>query len=527
MKLTVFKAKTDLSLWGGLGAVIFGVLCFFWGSVLSFFPVPWPDDSAFYLPGIQWISSSPRYLMHAQAPFVPTYDQANFNTMPALPFLFGVAHQLGVSTSHALRLFGVAVFGLWTFALAVFSRRLGLGWGLTFLVTLCALFSPSIRWGAMVVRPEIWQGLIWLLLVLEILSDRVKLWRISFLLACAAYIHFEAFLWIVPVALGLFSTKGGVAQGVRNLKGVFVRTFVFLIPWLIYVLLNWDVFWIQMNTQFGRLHSHHPYITSVHSFFHSLFMELGNPVSFPKFFNLAKIITWVMIAFGICRGLERAWQDPRVRPTALASVAALCGTFYLWMTKPETWFTAMIHLALWVLFVFALSGVSLRLKQIWTFVLSLLLVLHVGVAVVQWRGAVGHYSWDRYESWVDCIDSTIGSRTKIWQPHWPDVLVQLAGKNPDRDYTRAVDFQNIDALIDKHALSREVIIHSLFLPLDLPMSRIEFRGAPRSEDLYYLTDYPWMPFKQYSAANPIMKGWSLHMCQRGPFWAAVSLKGEH
>ncbi|MGK5086165.1 hypothetical protein WDW86_01290 [Bdellovibrionota bacterium FG-2] len=529
MKLAVFKEKTDLALWVLLGALIFSGVCFFWGSVLSFFPVPWPDDSAFFLPGIQWVSSSPRYLMHAQAPFVPTYDQANFNTMPALPLLFGLAHRLGVHTSHALRFLGMLVFGGWAFALAAFARRRGVGWGLTFLLTLCALFSPSIRWGAMVVRPEIWQGLIWVLLVLELDSGRSRLWRVSGFLACAAYIHFEAFLWIGPVALGLYPASNHetpwAAQWLKSLWGVFLRTLLFLLPWLIYVALNWDIFWIQLNTQFGRLHAYHPYITSLHSFFHSLFMELGSPVGFPKFFNLAKIMTWIMIVFGVFVGLRRIWREPKERAIGLAVVSALFGTFYLWMTKPETWFTAMIHLSLWVLFVFALSGISQPFRKIWAFGLGLLLVLHVGVAVHQWREARDQYSWESYEAWVNCIDATIGARTKIWQPHWPDVLVQLAGKDPNRDYTRAVDFQNVDALIEKHAHSSEVIIHSLFLPLDHPLTRGDFRGPPRGEDLHFVTDYPWMPFKQYSAASPTMKGWSLQICQRGPFWAAVSLKG--
>ena len=71
-------------------AAFAAIALFFWASPLSFIPVPWPDDSAFFLPGIDWLKWPPAYRMHAQAPFVPSYDVANFNTMPLLPLLMGL-----------------------------------------------------------------------------------------------------------------------------------------------------------------------------------------------------------------------------------------------------------------------------------------------------------------------------------------------------------------------------------------------------------------------------------------------------
>src|SRR5262245_9928936 len=52
-----------------------------WFSPLSFVPVPWPDDSAFYFVGREFWKWPPRWVMLPQAPFEPTYRIFNFNTM--------------------------------------------------------------------------------------------------------------------------------------------------------------------------------------------------------------------------------------------------------------------------------------------------------------------------------------------------------------------------------------------------------------------------------------------------------------
>src|SRR4051812_33089922 len=85
----------------------------YWFSSLSFFPHPWPDDSTIYLAGVDWLSDLTRFRMHNQAPFIPSYELANFNTMPLYTFLIGVAGKWGPGGVHGLRLLGTLVYSLW------------------------------------------------------------------------------------------------------------------------------------------------------------------------------------------------------------------------------------------------------------------------------------------------------------------------------------------------------------------------------------------------------------------------------
>jgi hypothetical protein len=161
-----------------LGKAIFqyrlltGLVClivlFFWSSTLSFFPVPWPDDAAFFLTGIEWANWPPLYRMHAQAPFVPSYDVANFNIMPGLPLMLGLGNLAGINGSHGIHVFGMVALALWATLLALWMARRKLGRRWIWLITLGALFAPVVRWGAMVVRTEVWQGLLWLLMLMEL-----------------------------------------------------------------------------------------------------------------------------------------------------------------------------------------------------------------------------------------------------------------------------------------------------------------------------------------------------------------------
>src|SRR3954463_6750855 len=84
------------------------VLFWFWRSRLAFAPVPWPHQSAFYLPGVELFQWPPRWRMHAEAAFVPSYDVANFRTMPGLPVLLGlvsrVVHPDWMSATQVIRL---------------------------------------------------------------------------------------------------------------------------------------------------------------------------------------------------------------------------------------------------------------------------------------------------------------------------------------------------------------------------------------------------------------------------------------
>lgn len=508
----------------------------FWASSLSFTPMPWPDDSAFFLPGIEWINSPSRYRMHAQAPFVPSYDQANFNTMPGMPLLLGVGNWIGISTSHSIRFFGIAAFVAYAVLLALWMRKKGFTLATTSVLALAALLSPAIRWGAMVVRPEIWQGLFWLLILLDLdgFYKKASAWRIPALLALGAYFHFDAIVWVIPTALAVFLNSWirgeSPTQALGRLAGVGWRTVLFLTPWLVYLLTHWDLFWTQMHIQFGRLEESHPYITSLHSFFHSIFMHLGAPVDYPKFFNLGKGITWSLLLGGtFYLTLEAVRELRRRQPAAttgtwLASVAAILTTLYLWVTKPETWYTTLIHVALWPMVVLVFSRLkNTRTRQVMTGLVAVLAVLQAAMALDQWRRTRDSYTWDGFTAWIDCIEKAVGERKRVWQPHWPDVLTNLAGRNPDRDYYRAVDFQGIEPLLEKHVASQEAIVHTLGFTASAKEWHSVYEGAPRDLDLYFVTEYPWIPFKNYSAPH-LKGGWKFTICHQGPFWAGISLK---
>jgi len=155
--------------------------------------------------------------------------------------------------------------------------------------------------------------------------------------------------------------------------------------------------------------------------------------------------------------------------------------------------------------------------------LLILLVVEIGVAAEQWQKTRSRYSWGAYHNWVGCIDQTVADRTYVWQPHWPDVLVELGGREPQREYFRAVDFKNIDLLLEKHVQSCEVIIHSLYFPLDEEAGTCSYQGNPRELDLYYLTEQ--VPFPRFSALF-LQDEWQLKICHQGPFWAAVSFRDK-
>lgn len=511
---------------------------FSWSSPLSFFPIPWPDDSAFFLPGLDWVNFPPRYLMRAQAAFVPEYLEANFNTMPFLPTLMGISARIGLDTTHAIRFFGFLVLTAWAMGLAYWMkiRKVPPLW--IWMVAWAALLSPVIRWGATLTRPEVWIGALWLLLLWELdgksvfakLKPLMKLdpkWRAPILLALGASIHFEAVIWVLPFAIGLFDRDLKV-WGSR-LWEVAWRTALLLSPWVLYGLLNWDLFWTQMNIQFGRLSTTNAWIQSLHGLFHYLFHSTGNPIDYPKFLNLGKALTWIALLLGVVLNLKPA------QPIRLAVAAGILVSLFLALKKPEVWFITLVHMALWPALLLLLpknldfkvlfqNMTSVDLARLLSFVGLLLLVgIETGVAARQYWMTRTHYSWDRFEEWIECIDRKIGERQEVWQPTSLDALVNLAGRNEERNYTRHNDFPGTEGNVQAYMARAQAIIHTHALPIDQPLQLQNYEGGARSMDLYYLKEWPWMTARRYSAPY-LGSPWKLEICQKGPFWAALSLR---
>ncbi|MGE4108701.1 MAG: hypothetical protein AB7F66_15970 [Bacteriovoracia bacterium] len=514
---------------GWLALALIIIVAFYWASSLSFFPVPWPDDSAFYLTGVEWIHSPSRYLMHSQAPWVPSYDAANFNTMPGMPLLLGLGNLVGISSPHAIRLYGMIFFAAWAWLLAV-----GMGaprrW--TWLVAIAAITCPAIRWGAMVVRPEVWVCLLWLLITLEIGGGfwrRPHPWRIPLFLALGAYIHFEAVFWVLPTALGLFpwssreTFSARTRTWARRLVGVTWRTLALLSPWLIYLLVHWSDFWSQMHTQFHRLAAEHPYLQSPHGVFHTLWISLGNPIDYPKFLNAGKFLFWGGSLLALAHAALGFAKEPATRGIRAALVAAYFSTWYLWASKPETWFTVMIHMTMGTLMAYELgrwvrANPSRMAQGALGAAAVALIVVQSAVAWDQWRKTREEYTWSNYHAWVDCLERGLAGRKKIWQPHWPDALNELKRRDFSRDLTRAVDFQGVDELIEKHAANVDAVLHSIFIPYGHADWRRRHEGAPTESDRHWVGDFPWMPFKNFARAEDPKS----YACQVGPFWALLS-----
>jgi len=279
-----------------------------------------------------------------------------------------------------------------------------------------------------------------------------------------------------------------------------------------------------MEQQFSRLAEGHPYIKSAHSFFHSLFVETGNPLQYPKFYNAGKIAFWIgllLAVFSIIRKIKISATD---RPTTTAALAAVLTTFYLWLDKPETWFILLFHMALFPIFILSLPKFSKKSAPI-TVLIVFLIAIQTAVAAYQYKKTKGIYQWGQYHEWVSCIDEKIGDKTKIWLPTALDVLVDLHKIKRERDYWGHNCFPEHPDRIANHMKKVNVMIHTWALPTDDVMVSKNYTGAPRSYDIDKVTNYPWIQYREYTAPR-MGEPWRGTVCQRGPFWAFISLKAD-
>ena len=576
-------------------------------SRLVWGPVPWPDGSAFYLPSIELLAWPPHWRMHAQAAFVPSYDQANFNLMPALPLILGVATRwLGLGrwlgAPLAIRVASMPALLLWAWVLWRWTARAledrgGLAarraLAIATLVGGAALWDPIVRWGTLVVRTETWIGLAWLLCLRELhrlealpvpggpgsagsANARARghaLWKISAALAMAAYFHFEAAYLVPAAAIGLIPAAAS-AESARplarewgtRLGGVAWRTLTLLSPWLLYVALNWNLFVEQMGVQFHRLGHENRLIANAYLTFHSLFLSLGSPEFTPKIFNVAKAAFWAILilltartAFGGLRQLERAARREQRglgSPSTLAAAVAFWTTFYLWCTKPEVWFTTLCHLTLWpwlAALLIALSerrrvtsdpGLGRSSERALLALTAVYGVLALGSGVFQQLKTPGYYSWRTYRAWVDCIETVasqtavahVGGQPRVWQPHVPDVLVELSQRSEHYDLTRALDFEARRPLAEEFGRKADVLIFSRWFnlspddPLYTPPDGHEvlsYEGPERPADIEKMRDHVEVPFGPWALEKlPVLEPgvYQAEVCQVGPFWSDLRVR---
>jgi hypothetical protein len=544
--------------------ILVGTAVFFCFSRLGFGPVPWPDGSAFYLPALELISWPPSWRMHAQAAFVPSYDEANFNLMPALPIVLGVLSKLGllkiIAAPLLIKIISVVALLIWA---GVFWR-----WLFQALVQqsippfralrdsailgLAALWDPTIRWGTLVVRTETWVGLCWMIILTVLWKNRKTdllpskaLWKISGLLALSAYFHFEAIILVPAVGLAImpqsFSKKGFFKAWWDSLLQIGLRTALFLSPWILYVLTHFSLFLKQMEVQFFRLSGSNVWISSPHLFFHSLFLEHGSPQGVPKIFNVAKAIFWVLIlvlSISLGHKIYKTIQQPKKTESlfsrlTLAAAAAFWVSFYLWCTKAEVWFITLCHLMFWPWLGLTLLEYYGKKPNIFATTLKNSGIVYGYLAIlgtlVQAQKIQPQYNWSEYQDWVSCIDRDIQkaihhSVPKIWQPYVPDVLVELSSRHPDYDLTRALDFHILSQNAWDFMKKADVLLLTTFFDIPHGQTPQRYDGPPREEDI---TTQQKIPFGRESLNRlPLEQpgAWTTHVCHYGPFWASILSK---
>lgn len=471
-----------------------------WLSPLAFVPVPWPDDSAFYLAGKDLWAWPPRWVMIAQAPFEPTYRLFNFNTMPLFPVLLGLGRLLGITSPHAIKVYPLAGASLAVAALAwglYRQARLPLAWTAGLLLPLT--LDPIFRWSSVLVRPESFIAALGVLLVFWLAygpPEKLRargLWHpIAFLLALGAYAHFNAIhlVWVV-VAACLFER-----DGLKRLLRIGWLTFVYLSPWVVTALLHLPLFLTQFRTQWERLVFPNDWLHSAQAFEKALWPAMGSPEPWSEWLRLTHPVFVASLLLALAVGLaaplallgnvavrEKAFNPQGVQKPLRALVPAgawVASSAWLWHTKPEVWFVAYLHVSVWTFVALAAAELH-RAASTWALVLLTpalaVAACFAAASVVQHRALreAGDWTWGNYTAFVDCIDRRLMELEKqrgsprpfrVWGPTFPDVLVELSNRHPQWELTRTNDFaqrtdlalqhgREVDAVVVTETLRRE------------------------------------------------------------------------
>ena len=514
----------------------------YWLSPLSFVPVPWPDDAVFFLVANNLLQWPPTWVMGSQAPFEPTYAIVNFNTMPLFPVLVGVGGLLGVGGS-----FGLKVWGLMTLTISqvLIVRTLIQGclpcrWAI--LIAGAVVLNPMLRWGAMVVRPEGIVGLCGVILALGMTFGRYdglgtrRLWDpAAFILAIAAYTHFNAIhLALIPVFYWLTKPKR-----LARMAGIVL---LYLTPWLGMVFAYWHCFLQQMEVQWSRLNVHNPWLDSLRNSVGELFNNLGSAAPLADEVNVAGVGVLILIA---CAFVTLIQRTARLRheenyPKALnllPSATWVIAAAALWYTHNETWYLYYVHLS-------TSTFAAVLLLHCWTkrnvygvavivFGACLNGIVFGYVTLVQLRQLLigDTWRWSTYSGFIECVDSMIMRGrlespahhvVKVWNPTYPDVLVELSRRHPNWILTRRNDFRSREPRAYKHAGSVDAVIITQISP----WSEENWSGPL---DGFASLSIPWLETEGEGAflaplvANP---AWNprRYLCQNGKWQALIYMK---
>lgn len=552
---------------------IFSAL-FVWFSPLSFVPVPWPDDSAFYFVAKAFFHWPPRWVMLPQAPFEPSYLIFNFNTMPLYPILIGLGRFIGIEGSHLLKFWPLSSWALTGVLLGIILRRQGLPLLASILLVLTFASDPILRWASVLIRPESLIGLLGTALILGLTFGFPKklarrgIWDpLAALLALAAYAHFNAIHLIYPVILSLLiavpntDLLSGIQFFWKALWAIGWRTLCYLSPWLLAVALHFDLFIKQLTLQWTRLNVPNAWLSSVPKMIEELSDSMGSPESWSPLLFWAGVAQWALIflagtlvAFALMQFSLRHSQhntqdqahrnnDPLLLKALLPSASWVLSSVWLWHTKPEVWFKYYIHLSLlcfvgvlgWGLWQFQKKSAK-RLRGLWFAFLGTLLGIFLIVNGDQWirMSQSTSWQWDTYSDFVDCVDQRLTEYEKnrpaqmathplqVWCPTFPDITIELSRRHPEWELSRTNDFWERRFVAIQHGQTVDAVV------VTETLGRLEKTLTGKAEDFPETTSL-WMNWTGYFLHSLwTMPGWKPNrfICQRGRWQAFIFLEKE-
>ena len=550
------QRKSRIGFWVLFTIPILLALCV-WLSPLSFVPVPWPDDSAFYFVAKDFFKWPPRWVMIPQAPFEPTYRIFNFNTMPLYPLLIGLGRFVGIDGTFGLKFWPLISWGLSGGLLAGVLYRAGLPFLGSLIIALACGLDPIHRWASVLVRPESLIGLFGMALVLGLSFGFPRRFRkrgfwdpVAALLALGAYAHFNAVHLLFPVVLSIgFRPK--------RLLGVAARTALYLFPWVLLVVAHFRLFLHQMTTQWTRLAVPNNWLASPSSAIAALMQGLGSPEPWPSILTWASVGLWVLIIAAVLVAVAQGVVDPLVRaesseqptagPSLLPSAAWVLGSLWLWNSKPEVWFVYYIHLSLWCFAGIVALKLWLKRESFGELARPLLagfallvagitgLFGYVDISQASRLGSSATWKWSTYDDFVGCIDQRLvklehdlrarsvisGDQIfRVWNPTFPDITVELSRKHPEWEFSRTNDFWERANLAVQHGRDVEAVVVT-------EMLRWEERtiSAPASQHPEITS--VWMTWKDYFLNRLWLdQNWkpNRYLCQRGRWQAFLFMK---
>ncbi len=514
---------------------VLGIL-WVWLSSLSFVPVPWPDDSAFYFPAKDLFSWPPRWVMIPQAPFEPSYREWNFNTMPFFPVLIGLSRLIGISGNHALKFLPLGGWLLGVLFVLRSFRRAGASTFFLVATALALTFDPVLRWSSVLIRPESLIAAMGVFILYgyrfgwpEFLRERKYFHPVSLALFIGAFLHFNA-VHLVPLVLILYATD------FRKILKIGSLTAIGLLPWLATIAWKPALFASQMELQFSRLAGYqNPWLSSWKDFTKALLEDMGTPEGWAAEYQwaiLACIVAFPVLFVGMIFLLRRVRWSSRAGLSLLGAFVWLLSGLYLWHTKAEVWFTHYFHLAFWcwallVLFESEIGGVIRKFAPVFPALIGGVF-LYGQIAQTIRLESTKTWHWSVYNSWIDCIDHyLIEEHTKrgspatfrVWDPTYPDITIALSNRHPGWEFTRTNDFYQRGDLAVKHGYEVDAMIVTEIFRTDEQIFLGEQSARPDTRSV-------WMNWDSYFLnrleRDPAFKK-KRFLCQNGRWDAFIYL----